>query len=672
MKLNVRLILGFLLVALLISGTSIVGNQLTKANIIEIVERENPKVQAVLEMEIYAKEAASSVFRYLDNNNPQEKEAFINATYDFERFHLVLHEKVRPEEEGQLEESLHPLIETYFKLGPEIMDQSDQITDGLTQMRSNIEKIDTLFDEKLQPTIDENSPQAFGKLKAALGMRVSVVETFATVESYFLTVHIPLQQQEQQEQQLRDAIKESEENFERFEKEYRSFQLSPQEKEWVNAINHNFLDTKKQADEVITLEDKKQELIKKFEEDGMKIDHILNKRLQVMALEFIQEDVKRALTTTTIMFAAILTVLILAVVFGLFLSYSITKPITGLTKSNVAISKGKYKKAQQYQLQKHQRHLPTEIAELINARELMLTKLLQNEEELKKSKKQLKKNLTELEKSKKEIEKGSRGKEQQRIATLSILRDVGYAKRELEKSYKELKKSEAANKQIFLHTSHELKTPITPIMAQAELLRGEELGKLSKEQKKSIDLIIRNMELLNHLISDILEVSRIQAKTVKLKISKASLKKITNNEVAKFRPLAKKKGVQIINKVPELSVFCDALRIRQIFTNLLDNALKFTQKGTITLTAQKEKGAVVISVNDTGVGMDKEDLAKVFSPFYQIKPSYKLHAKGTGLGLSICRSFIQQHGGKIWVESKKGKGSTFHFTLPVKKQIQKI
>lgn len=234
------------------------------------------------------------------------------------------------------------------------------------------------------------------------------------------------------------------------------------------------------------------------------------------------------------------------------------------------------------------------------------------------------------------------------------------------KDLTQIRKLEQAGKQIFINTSHELKTPLTPIIIQAEMLRNGELGKLTSKQEKSLGLILRNMERLNSLISDILEISRIQAGGVKLNILRQNLKKTADEAVESFIPYSKKVGLRLASNIKDMDAYFDEARIKEVLVNIIDNALKFTPSGTITLSAKKRKKDILVSVRDTGIGIAKKDMGKLFSPFSQIEPSYALRHKGTGLGLSICRALIDLHCGKMWAESAgKGRGSTFYFTLPL-------
>ncbi|OYT42133.1 MAG: hypothetical protein B6U86_00895 [Candidatus Altiarchaeales archaeon ex4484_43] len=120
------------------------------------------------------------------------------------------------------------------------------------------------------------------------------------------------------------------------------------------------------------------------------------------------------------------------------------------------------------------------------------------------------------------------------------------------------------------------------------------------------------------------------------------------------------------------SIQGDKNRLMQVLTDLIDNAIKFTEKGGIVIEARREKDNILVKVKDTGIGISKENINKLFTKFYQVDSSLSRRYGGTGLGLAICKKIVEAHGGKIWVDSELGKGSTFQFTLPVKKQTPKI
>jgi len=351
-------------------------------------------------------------------------------------------------------------------------------------------------------------------------------------------------------------------------------------------------------------------------------------------------------------------IIILSVLVGLFLSRSISNPIKKLHEGAEIIGKGNLD---------YRTNIRTkdEIGQLSRAFDQMATKLKESqallrlysinlEKEVKKRTKQLDVKLEESEKSK--------------LATMNIMEDITEAKEKLKKSYEELEGLDKLKSLFLTITSHELKTPITPIIIQTQMLLEESLGKLSDKQKDSTKIILRNIERLNQLIGDILEVSKIQSKELKLAPKETQMANCIKETLESMEPVASQKKIRLTTKIAMLpkSTF-DPGRISQVLSNLINNAIKFTpEKGKITIEAAKHKEGIMVKVKDTGTGIAEKNLNKIFEPFFQAQPAYTRKHIGTGLGLSICKGIIEQHGGKIWVESKLGEGSTFYFTLPLK------
>ena len=254
-------------------------------------------------------------------------------------------------------------------------------------------------------------------------------------------------------------------------------------------------------------------------------------------------------------------------------------------------------------------------------------------------------------------------------ATVRDVSEEKIAEIKLKDAYEELKTLDEVKSNFLLITSHELKTPITPIMIQAEMLLNKDLGPLTGKQKEGAEMIVRNMKRLTKLINDILDVSKISSKVMKIQLSTKDI----NNTVLKIfkekKIEAEKKNIKLTLKTGDLpKLKFDDFRISQVILNLIDNAIKFTpEKGNIRIETKRKGEKVLISIKDTGKGISKKDLTKIFKPFFQSKPSYmEQHRGGTGLGLAIARGIINNHGGQIWVVSKPKKGAHFYFTLPIK------
>jgi signal transduction histidine kinase len=216
-------------------------------------------------------------------------------------------------------------------------------------------------------------------------------------------------------------------------------------------------------------------------------------------------------------------------------------------------------------------------------------------------------------------------------------------------------------------TSHELRTPITPLKAQLQMLQQEYFGTLTEKQKESLGIILRSAERLDKIIEDFLEISRIEAARLKFAFRETNLWEIIQETIGFMEGFAKEKQITLKIATGELPLIkIDPDRISQVLRNLVHNAIKFSpQNGVIEVTAERQKNYILISVKDQGVGLSSEDQIRIFEPFYQVENSLSRKYGGTGLGLTICRGIIEAQKGKIWVESKPGTGSTFHFTVPL-------
>ncbi len=239
----------------------------------------------------------------------------------------------------------------------------------------------------------------------------------------------------------------------------------------------------------------------------------------------------------------------------------------------------------------------------------------------------------------------------------------------LKKQIKELQELDRLKNDFLNNTTHELKTPLIPIKSQAQLLLSGGYGELSKEQKDAIDMIFKSEARLENLISDIMDISKSNSKKIKYVFEKTNLSNIITESVNNMKVVADERKVNLtLISIPELpKLTLDARRITQVIGNLLNNALKFTPEGgNIIVEVKKGKKMVTTTVSDTGIGMNKETLSKLFTPFFQADSNIARKYPGTGLGLSISKIIVEAHGGTIKVESKgEGKGSTFVFDLPL-------
>jgi len=217
-------------------------------------------------------------------------------------------------------------------------------------------------------------------------------------------------------------------------------------------------------------------------------------------------------------------------------------------------------------------------------------------------------------------------------------------------------------------TSHELRSPMTPMKAQLQMLDKGYFGKLNEKQKKSLETVLRNTDRLDKIIVDFLEVSRIEAARLKFTFKKIRLNKAIRELVNYMKGFMPEKNVSIemnLGKLPVIEV--DPDRVSQVLRNLISNAIKFSKNGgAILVSAHPRKDHILFSIEDNGIGMDQRDQLRVFEPFFQAEQTIYRSRQGTGLGLAICKGLVESQNGKIWLESDLNRGTAVYFTVPFK------
>lgn len=216
--------------------------------------------------------------------------------------------------------------------------------------------------------------------------------------------------------------------------------------------------------------------------------------------------------------------------------------------------------------------------------------------------------------------------------------------------------------------AHELKTPMTALQGYTELLLSEAAGKVEPMQAQFLEIIKANVERLVDLSNNLLDHSRIKAGMVQLKIQKLQLYHLVDEVVVTFRPEIERKELDLTVDVPQdlSAIWGDRGRLVQLLTNLMSNACKYTPGGgRVGIVAHQLNGQIQVDVMDTGIGISRQDQEQLFSRFFRADNPLIREIGGTGLGLSIAKSIVSLHGGKIWVDSELGRGSTFSFTLPL-------
>lgn len=231
--------------------------------------------------------------------------------------------------------------------------------------------------------------------------------------------------------------------------------------------------------------------------------------------------------------------------------------------------------------------------------------------------------------------------------------------------YVKLKETENMQREFINVAAHELRTPIQPILGLSEAIRSKKEGNI-KEYHELLDAIVRNAETLTRLTEDILDVARIESKSLKIRKEQTDLGKAIADIIQDTKKQVNYKNLKVYYRANNLTralVYADKNKLKQVVTNLINNAIKFTKKGSISINLKRNKSTneVIVNVEDTGTGIDPEILPKLFTKFVTRSDS-----GGTGLGLYICKSIIEAHGGRIWAQNNiDGKGATFTFSLPL-------
>ncbi len=257
--------------------------------------------------------------------------------------------------------------------------------------------------------------------------------------------------------------------------------------------------------------------------------------------------------------------------------------------------------------------------------------------------------------------------------------------RELAAANEKLKEADRLKNEFVATISHELRTPLNSIIGFTKLILNEIDGPLNELQRTDLTAIYTSSQHLLSLVNDVLDFTKIAAGKMELHREMLDFKEIVVGVMSTTLALVGDKNIELIEEVEDdlPTVYADRLRIRQVILNLMSNAVKFTEEGSITLRAKciteeveldgqrRSMPFILCSVTDTGIGIAEEDIPTVFEEFRQLDGSTSRQAEGTGLGLPISKRLVEMHGGRLWVESKVGVGSTFFFTLPTSDHVGK-
>ena len=248
----------------------------------------------------------------------------------------------------------------------------------------------------------------------------------------------------------------------------------------------------------------------------------------------------------------------------------------------------------------------------------------------------------------------------------STIEEINELAKTLDNTSKELAKTENLRRELLANVSHDLKTPLTLIKANAEMVK--DLTYANEEKRnKNLDVIIKETDRLNMLVEDILDLSASQSKTMKLELKRVNLNELVKSILTRYEVLKDKNGYKIkFNSDKEYVIEADRKRLEQVIYNLINNAINYTGKDkVVTVNLVGKKNKVVLEVTDTGKGIKKEDLAYIWDKYYKADKSYHRVTVGTGLGLSIVKNILELHNFKYGVSTSK-KGTKFYFEAPLK------
>ena len=243
---------------------------------------------------------------------------------------------------------------------------------------------------------------------------------------------------------------------------------------------------------------------------------------------------------------------------------------------------------------------------------------------------------------------------------------------EIQDKSRQLAEASKHKSQFLANMSHELRTPLNAILGYTELVLDDIYGEAPAKMREVLDRIQRNGKHLLGLINDVLDLSKIEAGQLTLSLGDYSMQEVVSTVYTAVESLAKEKRIALkVELAPELPVaHGDERKLTQVLLNLVGNAIKFTDEGEVAIKASAANGSITVSVRDSGPGIAEADQAKIFQEFQQADSPATRQKGGTGLGLTISKRIVELHGGRIWVESSPGQGSTFSFSLPTRADQQ--
>jgi signal transduction histidine kinase len=251
----------------------------------------------------------------------------------------------------------------------------------------------------------------------------------------------------------------------------------------------------------------------------------------------------------------------------------------------------------------------------------------------------------------------------------SVIKEIEL-RTQLKQAYDELERIDKAKTEFLSIASHQLRTPLTAVKGYISLILEKSYGEFPEKMKKPLENVFASNERLVKLVNELLNITRLEMGRIELNLEKTHLEEMISSIVEELKITAENKGLYLKLEKPEIPLpetSVDKDKIRQVVLNLVDNAIKYTKEGGITIQLKIEDSKSKIVISDTGVGMEKEEIDKLFDIMVRGKAGAQYWTEGAGLGLYIARKFVEMHGGKVWAESEgRGKGSAFLIELPIK------
>lgn len=240
---------------------------------------------------------------------------------------------------------------------------------------------------------------------------------------------------------------------------------------------------------------------------------------------------------------------------------------------------------------------------------------------------------------------------------------------DLEKANARLRELDQLKSEFLSFASHQIRSPLTAINGYSSMILQGDFGEIPEKIRGAIQTMDESSKGLVKIVNDFLDISRIEQGRMKYDMADFDVKELAQEVVEELKPNIENKGLQVefSSKNTGFMVFGDKMKIKQVIGNIIDNSIKYTPEGKISVNVEREGGNVKISISDTGIGIPQEEISKLFSKFSRAKDAHKTNVSGTGLGLYVAKQMVEAHKGKIWVESPgKGMGSTFVIEIPAK------